>query len=228
MDLVKVMPNCLKAAAADVLDVIMSAISTHTACSKLVERCCGILIHVAKIDGGRAAVAAGALQAVITSLSTHAMHEGVRCSGFMALAAFMPCVTQTDITRAIAAGAFGALTAAMRTPCSSRIATTANDAACKVLGWLSQAHKTAAADAGACEALVYAMRAYPADAHVQANACIALSIICSGRADLAARARAAGAVGAVDAALAAFPDATIGVAVRATAARDAISAAVAS
>ena len=65
-------------------------------------------------------------------------------------------------------------------------------------------NRVKAGGAGAIEAVVAALRAHGANAAVQEFGCLALVYICWTRSELRARARAAGAVPALEAAVAAF------------------------
>jgi hypothetical protein len=80
-----------------------------------------------------------------------------------------------------------------------------------------------AGSAGAIEAVVTAMNAHAAHAGVQEEACGALQNICWTCSDLRSRARGAGAVAALDAALARFP--TGDVATQAKTAKEKVTAA---
>jgi hypothetical protein len=194
----------LALAAAGGLQAVLDVMRAHPSSAAVQEAACVAVLQIThSADENKvAAGGAGAIEAVISTLNAHASHPGVQVYACWALANM--ATNDDNQAKAGCAGAFEAVIAAMN---SHGAHAGLQEAACWALANLAANvdNEAKAGSAGAIETAVTAMNAHGANAGVQLYACEALKNICWTRCDLRSRARAAGAVAALDAALARFP-----------------------
>jgi hypothetical protein len=167
------------AAAVPALPVLIAALRAHGTSATLAQAGCNVIAHVTLGNAERraAALAAGAMDAVLAAMRAHAGDEQAQNS---AVGALMSLLEQPSThAAAVARGGVALLVAAMRAH-PGAVKLQRHGGTC--LGTLclydhSGAAATAAVDAGAIEAVLTAMRAHSADAQVPIACLFALRLV---------------------------------------------------
>ena len=200
----------LRAASAGAVEAVVAALRAHGANAAVQEHGCAALVIICgNVDNNTVkARAAGAIEAVVAALRAHGANAAVQEHACDAL--FTLCYHDYDdgikasaVEAVEATGAVEAVVSALR---AHGAHAPVQKQACRALWLLASEDDNAmkAGAAGAVEAVVTALRAHGSDVDVQEHGCRALSNLCQTHEANRFCARAAGALPALEATLAAF------------------------